>query len=185
MAGLLESIIGQRMGLGLLGAEPVEPEDKRGFWQGGDKFTGRDALAGLLASVGDGLQNYYGGDGNAMGYLQAGRLSAAEMAREKAAEQEKMQQTMAILQQAYPNLNDAQRLAMATNNGNYSDFKPKDPKGLRPVAGPTGVFVWDADNERFVPPPNGGDPRAYSGDEWEDIPDPRGGGSGNAAGGFR
>lgn len=197
-------LLGQILGSGLLeppemqakidhyAAMPVEPEDKRGFWQGGDKITGRDAVAGLLAGVGDGLQNYYGGDGNAMQYLQAGRLNAAEMAREKAAEQAKMQQTMAILQQAYPNLSDAQRLAIATGNGNYSDFKQPQPTGTTRLIDESAN--WTEDQWRrfgVLNPVQGGDGRYYprvipNQDAPDFIPDEEmGGAASNGGGTFR
>lgn len=42
------------------------PQAPKGFWQGGGKFTGRDALAGLLAAVGDAFASNNGGRGTAV-----------------------------------------------------------------------------------------------------------------------
>ena len=44
----------------MLGQEPQRPDR---FWQGGKKFTGRDALAGILAAVGDAFMQQSGGRG--------------------------------------------------------------------------------------------------------------------------
>lgn len=59
------------------------------FWQGGDKFTGRDAIAGLLAAIGDAFTQQGGGRGSAVQMLTGGRMDAMEMAR-KAAEEQKL-----------------------------------------------------------------------------------------------
>lgn len=167
----------------------AEPEQPQGFWQGGEKFGVREGLAGLLAGVGDGLQNYYGGNGRAMDSLLSGRMSAMEMARKKAEEQAQLAQRMAIVQRAFPGMTGGQQEAIVSGIGNPSDFAPPQRKGLRPVAGPTGVVVWDADNEQFASP-RGGVPGMTGMDEWEDISEEeatraRGGPGGNRPGGFR
>lgn len=63
-----------------------EPQGKGllGFWQGGDKFTARDGIAGLLAAVGDAFAQENGMEGSAVSGLTGGRAKA--MAAAKAAE---------------------------------------------------------------------------------------------------
>lgn len=70
----------------------------KGFWQGGDKFTGKDALAGLLAAVGDGLMMNAGGEGAAVGMLAGGRTKARDKAEKQAAQQAEMAKIMQIAQ---------------------------------------------------------------------------------------
>lgn len=59
------------------------------FWQGGNRFTGRDALAGVLAAIGDGLRGWSGGPTGAVEGLIAGRLAPGQQAAALAAEQRK------------------------------------------------------------------------------------------------
>lgn len=85
-----------RNGLVDPGSEPAM-QQQEGFWQGGDHFGGRDAIAGILAAVSDGLLRQYGGDGGAVQGLTGGRLSAIAMAKKKA-EQDR---EMAAMRQRY------------------------------------------------------------------------------------
>ena len=100
---------------------------QQGFWQGGDKFRGRDAIAGLLAAIGDGLMAQGGIQPSAAQGLLGGRADAMEMARKKAEEQAALAQQMAIARQAFPDMNDAQAAAIVQKIGNPSDFKPEAP----------------------------------------------------------
>lgn len=97
MAGLLGPMMGQQMGvkLGLLNPQEEQAPDPR-FWQGGDKFTGRDGLAGLLAIIGDVAAQQSGGQGNAIEGLLGGRSEALQ-AFEKQAEQERQLQKLIAL----------------------------------------------------------------------------------------
>jgi hypothetical protein len=63
--------------------------EQRSFWQGGGKFTGRDALAGALAAIGDGLRGWSGGPTGAIEGLMASRMAPAQEAAAMAAEQRK------------------------------------------------------------------------------------------------
>lgn len=157
---------------------PKEPN----FWQGGEKFRAKDGIAALLAAIGDGLSQANGGQAWATRNLAGSRFDAMEEAKKRAKEQEQ-------LQAAYET---ADRLGVSRDMVNAKRYgvpvpEPEKRKGLRPVAGPTGVFVWDADNERFAAP-QGGIPGSGA-DEWEDIDEETarrlGGGTGNGAGGFR
>ena len=80
-----------------------KPKRPPGFWAGGDKFTGRDAIAGVLAAVGDAFaaqndQRGYGVEG-----LLGGRLDARKLAQERADKQAELdaenQQRSTIAQQ--------------------------------------------------------------------------------------
>lgn len=91
---------GQRLGMGLLRDTRTEEEKQReleslldpispkpaSFWQGGEKFRGKDAIAGLLAVLGDAFTQQSGGDPYAVQGLSGGRQSAMEKA-EKAAQE--------------------------------------------------------------------------------------------------
>lgn len=167
---------------GLLGA----PQPQQGFWQGGDKFRARDGIAGLLAVVGDAFMQQGGGQGGSVQGLLGGRLDAQEMARKKAEEQAALARLQALGAKfdMTPEQVESQVLGLRLP-------EPEKRKGLRPVAGPTGVFVWDADNEQFASPRGRGPGQGMTGmDEWEDIPEEealrlRGGPGGNRPGGFR
>ncbi len=164
---------------GLLGQQ----QPQQGFWQGGDKFRARDGIAGILAVIGDAIAaNRGSGSMGATQNLMGGRFDAMEEAKKRAAEQAKMQQMMAVGERLGMRPEQVQAQMLGLNVP-----EPEKRKGLRPVAGPTGVFVWDADNEQFATP-QGGIPGGGA-DEWEDIDEETarrlGGGTGNGAGGFR
>lgn len=98
MAGLLgpylASKTGMQAGMGLL--TPEEEERQAGFWQGGDKFGGRDALAGLLAVIGDVAAQQSGGQAGAVGMLTGTRMSAMDDLKKQAAQEQKMRELIAI-----------------------------------------------------------------------------------------
>lgn len=116
----IEAIGGDPQGL-------LAPERPNGFWQGGEKIRGKDALAGLLAVISDTASQLGGNQGNAIEGLLGGRSSALDEFKKKAEQERKMQQTMALIQQAYPNLSPAQQQAMAAGVGDYADFKKPEP----------------------------------------------------------
>jgi hypothetical protein len=60
-----------------------DPMRQPGFWQGGDKFTGRDAVAGVLAVIGDGLSGWANGGGGAVQSLMASRMAPQRLAEEQ------------------------------------------------------------------------------------------------------
>ena len=68
-----------------LGTPAPQQQRQPGFWQGGGKFTGRDALAAALAVIGDGFS---GGRG-AVGGLMEGRMAPQREAARLAEEQRK------------------------------------------------------------------------------------------------
>lgn len=103
----------------------LAPERPQGFWQGGGKFGVKDGLAGLLAAAGDALMAQAGMGGGAVQGLLGGRSNALAEFKKRAEQERKMQQTMALIQQAYPNLSPAQQQAMASGVGDYADFKPE------------------------------------------------------------
>lgn len=73
-------------------AAAAAPEQKKGllgFWQGGDKFTARDGIAGLLAGIGDAFAREGGGEGTALSTLTGGRAKALAEAK-AAAERERI-----------------------------------------------------------------------------------------------
>lgn len=182
-----------------IGGEPqglLAPARPNGFWQGGEKIRGKDALAGLLAVISDTASQLGGNQGNAIEGLLGGRSEALDEFKKKAEQERKMQQTMALLQQAYPDLTDAQRMAMATKVGDYADFKPEANPMDRDLKTYQG---WDenqrADYGRLQDMRNpwrfmgaDGRPQTQSTapldpEEWEIVSGP-GGGTGNGAGGF-
>lgn len=84
--GLFSGMMGKRLGV----VVPPMEEERQGFWQGGDKFTGRDGIAGILAVIGDALAQQGGGQGGAVDNLSGNRMFAIAMAR-KAQEQQAQQ----------------------------------------------------------------------------------------------
>lgn len=58
-----------------------QQESPQSFWEGGDKFRGRDAIAAALAAISDVAYQRSGIRGGATEMLTGGRLSAIEAAR--------------------------------------------------------------------------------------------------------
>ena len=75
---------------GLIQGGETRMETMPGFWQGGDKITGRDVIGGILAAISDGLAQHSGGPGGAVQGLSDSRFSAIAMAK-KAQEQQAQQ----------------------------------------------------------------------------------------------
>lgn len=158
-----------------------------GFYAGGDKFTGRDAIAGLLAAIGDGLSRNSGGEGNAMDNLGYMRLSAIKMAKEQAQQQALMEAAQrrglspddVTLQQGgidmpkAPDLPERARLAQW-----YQNASPEE----RAAYDQTNPIITNGYGSAVVPRssfPSGLDPN-----RWERLPDDEGGPTPQASGGF-
>lgn len=74
------------------GDTTVTKEDVPGYWQGGDKFGGRDALSAALAAISDAFAQRGGSQNGSVGMLMGSRNDAMQMAREaQAAQQARMQ----------------------------------------------------------------------------------------------
>lgn len=99
------------------------PEQKGllGFWQGGDKFTARDGIAGLLAAVGDAFSREGGGEGGAVNNLVGGRAKAFAEAKKQAQQEQLMQAGMKAGRSR-----DEMALVLG-GAANYGDFKPQTP----------------------------------------------------------
>ena len=72
-----------------LGSDFDEEDPKKGllgYWQGGDKFTWKDAGAGLLAVVGDAFARENDDEGSAVSNLTGGRVKAMAEAKKAAAD---------------------------------------------------------------------------------------------------
>ncbi len=162
------------------------------FWQGGDKFTGRDAIAGLLAAIGDAFTQQGGGRGSAVQMLTGGRMDAMEMARKAAEEQKLMaaagRQGINADQFALHRGGLGGALAQNDTAADYEFWKQHmspeqfqawvqnkaDPPQYR--QGPDGQF-YRITPQTMQPPP-------ITEDDWNKG-QPMGGGVGNGAGGFR
>ena len=171
----IEAIGGDPQGL-------LAPERPNGFWQGGEKIRGKDALAGLLAVISDTASQLGGNQGNAIEGLLGGRSSALDEFKKKAEQERKMQELIAL-----GAANNIPENVVRAQAAGLKLPEQEKRKGRRPVAGPTGVYVWDGDSEQFVTPPGGGPGGTDSG--WVDIDENEarrlgGGGTGNGAGGF-
>lgn len=106
----------------LQGDTTVRNDPVQGYWQGGDGFSGRDGLAGVLAVIGDAFAQRGGGQPMAMRNLMGTRNDAVQMAREAQAAQQKYQQSVQALTAAgYP---PEQAKAMAMGVLKPSDVKP-------------------------------------------------------------
>lgn len=173
--------------------QPIEMVGDNGFWQGGDKFGARDGIAGILAVIGDALAQQGGGHGAAMPMLMGGRLSAIEMAKKHAAEQQQQQALMEAARQRGINPAD-----VTLAQGGLGGIIPKQgelPERARMAqwyqnASPQERAAFDQTNpiitngygSSVVPRnalPGGLDP-----DRYELIPDDEGGPASRAPGGF-
>lgn len=173
------------------------PEKKRlGYWQGGDKFTARDAIALALAAIGDGLSNQAGTPTAAVGNLIQSRMLPLKQAAALAAEQRERAADLADYR---------------TRKGIDAEFeKPKGPeigtfednvgnvwrfdKRTGQVVGDQPMFVdrsprFTIQGNAAIRTPNPYDtPSAGGGaiseDDWNNA-SPMGGGGSNVTGGFR
>lgn len=177
--------------------QPIEMAGNNGFWQGGDKFTGRDGIAGLMAVIGDALAQQGGGQGGAVDNLSGSRMSAIAMARKA---QEQQAQMMAARQRAIAaGVDPARAEMMANGDPNPAEWMPKHddvPERARLAqwyqnASPQERAAFDQTNpiitggygSTVVPRsslPGGLDPERY-----ELIPDDNGGPASRAPGSFR
>ena len=108
---------------------PKEPS----FWQGGNKFRGRDGIAALLAAIGDGLSQASGGQAWATRNLAGGRFDAMEEAKKRAKEQEKLQQMMAVGSRLGMTPEQVQAQAIGLNVPQPDEFtRMADRAGLTP-----------------------------------------------------
>lgn len=172
---------------------PIEMAGENGFWQGGDKFTGRDGIAGILAVIGDAFAQNGGGAGGATPMLMNGRLSAIEMAKKQAEDQLQKQALMEAARQRGINPAD-----VTLAQGGLGGIIPKQgelPERARMAqwyqnASPQERAAFDQTNpiitngygSSVVPRnalPGGLDP-----DRYELIPDDEGGPASRAPGGF-
>lgn len=92
-----------------------------GYWQGGDKFTGRDALGGLLAVIGDAFDREGGGKGETFDTMIAGRAKAFAEAK-KAGEREQLINAGIAAGRSRPEMD-----LIIGGAANYGDFKPAAP----------------------------------------------------------
>jgi len=129
--------------------KPKKEEKPKGYWEGGDKFTVRDGIAGALAAVGDGLTSWAGGGGaGTLGRqtLIGGRRSAIEQAKaakaaaqQAAAKQQEMQARKAAFVRAGgdPNAFDAMGgdigsyLQPTSDQKNFRGYQGMDPNERR------------------------------------------------------
>lgn len=105
-----------------------EDEEKKSYWQGGDKFTGRDALAAGLAAIGDGFSTWANGPsaGGATGMLIGGRGRAIEQAKAAQAAAMEAQQREADLRAA--GIDPAQGRLLGDNVGSVIANRMKPPE---------------------------------------------------------
>lgn len=71
-------------------------EAPRGYWDGGGKIRGRDALAGALAGVSDAFAQAGGAQGGAVERLMGGRMSAMQEAKKRQEQQMQLAQMIAV-----------------------------------------------------------------------------------------
>jgi hypothetical protein len=188
--------------------EPYEmPREKpRSFFQGGDKFTGRDAIAGLLAAVGDAFANQSGMPVGATEGLLGGRLSArklAEQERARAAVMERL--TASGMDPADANILAGDDAAVRQTIGRK--YEPKSPpalqqnfewwKNLPPEEQARFGQYQDVVRPRWMTGPDGlpyqmptgggggGMPPGLDPNEWEIVPDQGGAGLPGAPRRFR
>lgn len=112
------------MGIGIdTGGPAAKPQRAPGFFQGGEGFSGRDAIAGILAVIGDALAQRGGGQGGAVEGLMGQRQGAMKMAQDQAEEQARYQDSVNALTAA--GYNPQQAAAMARGLLKPSDVKPE------------------------------------------------------------
>lgn len=185
---------GNLMPGGLIQGGETSLETLPGYYEGGDKFTGQDLVKMLLASVSDaGLRNR-GHESNAMGNMNQFRLSAIEMAKKQAAEQEQQQALMEAARQRGINPAD-----VTLAQGGLGGIIPKGdeptgfmrneqyvqqrygPEAAKAYAVPGLYGMTRGPDGKMYPITPSQAPDTLSDDEWNALP---GGASGNARGGF-
>jgi hypothetical protein len=103
------------------------PEQKGllSFWQGGEKFGGRDALSGLLMAVGDAFDREGGGEGGSLNAMIGGRAKAmadAQAAAKKSAERDQLIDAGVAAGRTREQMN-----LIVGGAANYGDFKAPTP----------------------------------------------------------
>jgi len=184
--------------MGNWGGDGKAPKERRkGFWEGGDKFRGRDAIAGLLAAVGDAFAAQNDQEGYGVKSLLGGRLDAREYAREREKElaeaavtsQDRERKINDVVEASGGRINRTKAATIVDDSVSASFY---DPPELKPMAGPDGMYVWDPQNRAFIHGGNQGN--GGSGDRdatQEEIEEARrsgrliGGPTGYRSGGFR
>ena len=169
---------------------------RQGFWQGGDKFTARDGIAGLLAAVGDAFAQQSGSQGYGVKGLLGGRLSAQKLAQEAQAAQA---QRAAKLQDYEAQKQIDQRYAAPEKPDAFTQtminagIDPKSPQGIdlyrqraMTQAMPAPNLVGSPETGyRWLQPPapsmGGGGLPTFSEDDWNKA----GGAGSNVGGNFR
>ena len=160
--------------------------DNGGFWQGEGKFGGRDALAGLLAVVGDAIAQSSGGQGGAIGGLLGGRMEALDDLKKQAAQEQKMRELIAIGQAN--GLSEGQVRMQAAGLDGPKQPEPTGTEKLMQAAQGWGPEQWKLFGQ--LNPVQGADGRYYP----REVPGtptapvgkltPLGGDTGNGVGGF-
>lgn len=108
---------------GLIQGGDTSMERLPGFFDGGDKLTGRDIIGGILAAIGDGLAQHSGGRGGAVQGLTDNRFSALAMAKKA---QEQQAQMLAARQRAIAaGVDPARAEMMASGDPNPAEWMPK------------------------------------------------------------
>jgi len=162
----------------------VTRERQPGYFAGGDGFSGRDALAGILAAVGDAFTQRGGGQPMAMQGLMGNRLSAVKMAQDRAqAEQDRQQGREDFSWQLSEKAKyETPDIPAAQKNYQWWDSLPPAEKAkyaqYQSVVNPKWITGADGRPQQMT---GGGLPQGYDPNEWEIV---EGDGGGNATGGF-
>jgi len=95
------------------------------FWQGGEKFGVKDGIAGILAVLGDAFTQRGGGQSNAVQSLAGSRLSAMEMAKQQAQQEQVYKQLIAA------GVDPAKAGLVVSGAAKYGDVAPGTTKADR------------------------------------------------------
>lgn len=178
---------------------PYEMEKQPSFWQGGDKFRGKDAIAGLLAVLGDAFANQAGMETGAVQGLGQGRLHARKLAEQERARAAVMERLVAsgmdpndaavlagddaaVRQQIGRKYETPQAPPFVRNLEAWKQMTPEqqaEVAKMQSVLNPR--WMMGADDVPYQMGPGGGMPPTITEDDWNAA----GGGVGNGAGGFR
>lgn len=168
----------------LQGDTTVRNDPVQGYWQGGDGFSGRDGLAGVLAVIGDAFAQRGGGQPMAMRNLMGSRNDAMQMAREAhAAQQARMEGREDFSWQLGEKAKyETPDIPAAQKNYQWWDSLPPAEKAkyaqYQSVVNPKWITGADGRPQQMT---GGGLPQGYDPNEWEIV---EGDGGGNATGGF-